>query len=135
MKLLKRLINDKRGFSLVEALAATALVTIAASMSIGVFVSSNNTSLQQYEVNNSQNAVMADAEENLSNSSATAEGNSFVMKTSSGGSNGFSSLENNGEVNARYQDMSDDNVGYKVFKLDDAVGSEPATAPSEDYDE
>ena len=41
MKILNKLRKDKRGFSLIEALAATVLVTIAASMSIGVFVASH----------------------------------------------------------------------------------------------
>ena len=135
MKFFKKVCKDKRGFSLIEALAATVLVTIAASMSIGVFVSSQNIYSSQYDVNNSQNNLMTGAEQNLSQGSSTAEGNSFVMQPESGGSNGFNSLDDNGKVNARYQDVNDENVGYKIFKLDETVGSEPATAPAEDYDD
>ena len=134
MKILNKLRKDKRGFSLIEALAATVLVTIAASMSIGVFVASQNVNLDQYTVNNSQNSLMSGAEQNLSQSSATSEGAGFVMQPQSGGSSGFSTLDNNGAVNARYQDVNDENVEYKIFKLDDSVGSEPATGPTEEYD-
>lgn len=114
-----------------EAIAATTLVAIAASMSAGVFASNAKISGKQYEINDGQNNALSKSEQSLSQSSVTSEGDSFEMVPAAGGSTGFSTLEDNGKIDARCQQLNDNNgsnVQYKVFKYDASVGSEPATA-------
>ncbi len=129
MELLNKIKNNKKGFTLVEAITATALVAIAASMSVGVFAANAKVSQKQYEINNGQNYTMSSAEKNLSSGGATSEGTAFEMIPADG-SAGFGSLENGGKVEARYQEHIATNgseVQYKVFKYDVSESTEGAT--------
>ncbi|GEM_PF-3003026 len=133
MKFFNRLVRDKRGFTLMEAVVATSLVAIAASMSVGVFVSSQKINANQYAVNNGQNSAMASAEDTLSMGSVASpgDGEAFEMTPASGGSNGFNTLEDNGKVSARCQSVANDKAEYKVFKLD-AASDEGSSQPPSD---
>lgn len=118
MKLLKKLVNNKNGFTLMEAVAATALVAIAASMSVGVFTSNAKVNMSQYNVSEGQNDALSNAEGDLSTGGSSSDGDLFVMTPVNGG--GFASLENNGAVKARAQKASNvgGDVNYKYFKYE-----------------
>ncbi len=126
MKLFKNLIGNKKGFTLMEAIMTTALVTIAATMAAGVFTSSARVNSNQRSVNAGQSDALSSAQSSLASGSSGA-GDEFVMTPV--GSGGFGALKNNGAVTARYEVASDmgGNVNYKYFKYD---GSGSVTNPA-----
>lgn len=112
------IINKNNGFTLMEAMMATALVAIAASMSITVLVGAQRVNNQQHIINNGQSQAFQNGQSYLANDKLVI-GDEFEMKPEAGGQNGFASLNNNGTVKAKVYKSEKDGVQYKAFKIDE----------------
>lgn len=119
MKILKKIytaLNEKSGFTLVEAIVATGLVATAAGLAITVFAGTENASLKQQNINEGQNGAMTQAETYLESGGRSATGTKVEMVPVDG--NGFAILDNNGAIDVNVSAFVDDgNVQYKAFKL------------------
>lgn len=137
MKIFKKanLKNNKKGFTLIEAVTATALVAVGASLAVTVFANGEMVSVRQQTVNQGQNTALTYAEGYLETGGKSATGEEFALKPVGG--NGFAALnDRNGEIDVSVSTFidsgstSNSDVQYKAFKL--ASDAEPEFTPEGD---
>lgn len=118
MKKLLTVLKDNSGATLVEALIAMALVTIAATMSSALFLTSQRITSTQYSLNAGQNNAFTASEKDLADGGTNPDGEEFKMKPEAGGNSGFSDLNGDGKVVAGMTVVNggESGVQYKIFK-------------------
>lgn len=141
MKIFKKaalnLKKNKKGFTLIEAVTATALVAVSASLAVGVFANGERMSVKQQTINQGQNTALTSAETYLETGGKSATGEMISMKPVSG--SGFAVLnDNHGAIGVSVSTFvdsgtaSDSGAQYKAFKP--ASDAAPEYTPDGDDD-
>lgn len=130
--------KNKKGFTLIEAVTATALVAVSASLAVSVFANGEKMSAKHQDINIGQNTALTSAENYLETGGKSATGEKVTLKPVGG--SGFSLLnENDGAIDVSVSSFidsgtsSNSGVQYKAFKL--ASDASPEYVPEGDEDD
>ena len=107
---LHRLINTKKGFTLVEVLVAFVLLTVFSTMVGGTLMAINSSNNTYADVGAGQSSSYSNAEGDLARTPATGSGTQKLVKTS--GFNGFPTETECGE----FESNGANGVVYDYFK-------------------